>query len=88
MRVTLDGKRMTTQQDTHDYLQKELQLPDYYGKNLDALWDLLSAYYESLHIVLLNAEAIEENLGDYGKKLLQLFDDAEEEILGFTIAKR
>ncbi len=88
MRVTLDAQYMKDKSTTHEYLQKKLKLPEHYGKNLDALWDLLSAYHDTLHVILLNTEMLPKNLGTYGEALLKLFDDAEEEILGFTIAKR
>jgi len=28
----------------HEYLQEELELPEYYGKNLDALYDCLTSF--------------------------------------------
>ncbi len=28
----------------HEYLQEMLELPDYYGKNLDALYDCLTSF--------------------------------------------
>ena len=38
--------------DVHDYLQKTLVLPEHYGKNLDALYDELTAITEERHIYL------------------------------------
>ena len=38
MRLTiLDGRMMTDRDSAHDYIAEALQLPDYYGHNLDAL---------------------------------------------------
>ena len=42
MNVELDGRLMTDRTATHEYLKDKLALPDYYGKNLDALYDLLT----------------------------------------------
>ena len=39
--VILDGKKIKLK--THDYLIKKLDLPDYYGRNLDALYDCLTS---------------------------------------------
>ena len=35
--MQIDGKLI--KKDGHDYLMEVLNLPDYYGKNLDALYD-------------------------------------------------
>lgn len=40
--VVLPGRQLTTRDKLHDWLNKALEFP-YYGRNLDALWDLLSA---------------------------------------------
>ena len=39
-RIELDGKLI--KKDGHDYLKKALNFPNYYGKNLDALYDCLT----------------------------------------------
>ena len=41
--ITLDGQRMVSIQETHAYIEKKLEIHDYYGKNLDALWDSLTS---------------------------------------------
>lgn len=40
-RVTLDCARLLERQTAHAHLAEALSLPDYYGKNLDALYDCL-----------------------------------------------
>ncbi len=74
-RITLDGKMMRDREMTHEYLQERLDLPEYYGKNLDALWDLLS--YESLPtlITVINVSSIFRYLGDYGYDLIEVFNE-------------
>ncbi len=66
--VILDGREM--QDNPHEYMKKELELPDYYGKNLDALYDCLTEMNKS--IVIKNSELVD-------KKILDTFIDADEE---------
>ena len=75
----LNGKRMRYNKSTHDYLKRKLQFPDYYGNNLDSLWDLLTTIGNPIEIVLLNSESIYKNLGDYGVEIVRVFVEAMEE---------
>lgn len=76
--VTLSGNRIKTKDALHAFLAKKLNFPDYYGKNLDALHDCLSAYRTPLHITVTYTERLKENLGDYGETFLQLLHDITE----------
>jgi RNAse (barnase) inhibitor barstar len=66
--MQIDGKLI--KEDGHDYLMEVLNLPDYYGKNLDALYDCLCEMDEE--IVLINPE-------DVDKDIIDTFKDASEE---------
>lgn len=77
--ITLDLNKMTTIPGMHKYLQKALKLPDYYGKNLDALYDCLSTYPEAITVELPQAVGDSKYLGDYGNQLLLVFQDAAED---------
>ncbi|WP_370248636.1 barstar family protein [Nocardioides sp.] len=39
--AVLDGARLRTEADLHDVLARDLDLPEHYGRNLDALADVL-----------------------------------------------
>ena len=39
--IELEGS-MLTEENAHDYLKKMLHFPEYYGKNMDALFDCLT----------------------------------------------
>jgi len=73
--IVLDGTEMLTKEATHAYLAQRLELPDYYGRNLDALWDLLGE--KQWQITLTNVSEMIEGLGVYGEKLVQTFREAE-----------
>ncbi len=78
-RILLDGEKMNTKEEAHVYISKGLDFPQYYGKNLDALWDLLSAYDVPIHIVFKNTETLKTNLEQYGNRLLKVFLEASED---------
>ncbi len=60
----------------YDILARDLGLPAHFGRNLDALWDSLSADVPGpFEIVVENAAALERKLGARGKALLTLLRD-------------
>lgn len=69
----LNGARMETRLQAHEYLARELRLPEYYGKNLDALADCIGEFTKSTTIVMVSPEKVTENLGEYGEALLDVF---------------
>ena len=73
--VVIDGSMMKTVEKTHDYLKMQLNLSEHYGKNLDALWDELSTYNQPLSMHITSCEVLENQLGDYGLKLIDLFQE-------------
>lgn len=58
--MQLDGKLI--RQRGHDYLAEALNFPDYYGKNLDALYDCLTEI--SCDIELINASVVDKDIID------------------------
>lgn len=78
-RIVVDGEKCTTKEKTHQILKKGLGLPDYYGANLDALWDALTSDFSERMIVIRHPESILKNLGAYGSSLLRLFEDSKQE---------
>lgn len=79
MTIELDGRQMTDRESAHCYLQQQLALPEYYGRNLDALYDLLTERQESTTIIVRNRSELERHLGSYGQALMKaLYDGARE----------
>lgn len=62
----IDCTQIQTKEDLHRVFRDTLCFPDWYGNNLDALYDCLSAC--SGKVRLLDWETAENNLGPYGKK--------------------
>ena len=78
----LDGRRMTDKAAAHRYLKRKLNLPAYYGGNLDALHDVLgdmSAENREMTVILHRPDAALRRLGDYGETLMAVFADSAEE---------
>lgn len=74
--VTLNGEKMTSVETTHQYLASKLCFPEYYGGNLDALWDILSTISEPIEIRLINKDKLIYYMGDYAEELLNVIHDA------------
>ncbi|GEK92005.1 barstar family protein [Alkalibacterium kapii] len=75
--VRLDGQFMCDAEAAHSYIQAQLGIHTYSGFNLDALYDVLSAYDKTIWITLINEPLVHEFLGDYGERLIQTFQDIE-----------
>ena len=78
MRVVIDGKRLSGRVEYHRFLKEALGFPDYYGNNLDALYDLLSVRDEEAELVVMNATAMHADLLSYGTDFLRTLADAAE----------
>lgn len=83
--ILLDGRDFVDKAMAHTILKDKLELPDYYGRNLDALWDSLSTNFSKKVITIQDPVLIEKNLGRYGKALLRLFDELNETNDAITI---
>jgi ribonuclease inhibitor len=77
--IRLNGEKMLDKASTHAYLKEKLALPNYYGENLDALWDCLTGDLSLKKITIYKPEAIIEHLGSYGESIINLFEQAAEE---------
>lgn len=74
--MEIDGNLI--KKEGHDYLKEIFNFPDYYGKNLDALYDCLCEIGVETEIILKNSEAVSEDF-------IETFVDAadENELLTF-----
>lgn len=63
----------------HASLARQLDFPDWYGGNLDALYDLLSAATERTTIVLLGTKGLARQLGPDLDRVLTVLEDLKRE---------
>ena len=68
---------MISRDRAHDEIAHALSLPEYYGRNLDALWDCLSAM--KAEVILTDSEAMISALGAYGEKLIATLQEASQQ---------
>ena len=78
MRATINGKWVTDKASLHGLLAKKLNLPADCGKNLDAVYDVLTEPGKDRIITVKNRALLQERLGDYAERLFRMLEDAAE----------
>lgn len=81
--VVIDCGKLNQRRQAHTYLAKELDFPDYYGKNLDALFDCLTDIGECT-VILKGAETLRLSDG-YGVRILKVMEEAVRVNPGFKL---
>ena len=78
--VILSGYQITDRQDLHRQLSRVLELPDWYGGNLDALMDCLRETGEETVLRVIGFGVLERRLGEcYAHALRRVLLRAGEE---------
>lgn len=77
--MTIDLNQFNNAEEIHNYIAKELDFPDYYGKNLDALYDILSSYTGELCINIYNISDIYGEYADDVNAMLDMFEYLQDE---------
>ncbi len=70
--------KMQTIADIHDELKEKLKFPEYYGNNLDALWDIITEpRWNKTIIIWKDYEICNNATNGYCSKILLLFHEAQ-----------
>lgn len=85
MSIVLEGKAMADRVSAHNHLTERLELPSYYGRNLDALFDVLTEISQDTEIVLNDPSVVVELMGRYGEALLGTLQEAAEQNPNLTV---
>lgn len=85
MQVIIDGRKITDKVILHKYLKEQCGFPEYYGNNLDALYDVLTERSEPLEIKVEYAEELKEILCGYGEAFIETLQDAAAENERITV---
>ncbi len=79
-RCTLNGLKIHSLDDLYDQLATRLSLPVHFGRNLDALWDVLSADVAGpFKIVWKHGDDSKKSMGKDFDKVVKLLQELEEE---------
>lgn len=85
-RCMLNGRTIRSLDDLYDQLSIRLSLPEHFGRNLDALWDVLSTDAEgSFEIVWKHADDSKKLMGQDFDRVLNLLQELEEEQEDFKL---
>ena len=81
--VDLEG--VGSEEDVQERLMESLPLPDYYGRNLDALYDVLTEIGDGWHIIIVNSEDVDEEVKPYVDDMIGTIEDASAVALDLTV---
>ena len=82
---TLYGARIADMDALHTALSEGLGFPAWYGRNLDALYDLLTEPMEPVTLTIYDFETLSETLGEKGAALRRVLNDAGQENEALTV---
>ena len=85
--VNIDGSALRSLDDLHDQIAAHPDTPDFYGRNLDALGDVLTGFFQPpLDIRVCHAEAARLSMGADFEKMMSVLQDACRETEGSTLS--
>ncbi len=85
MRYEIDLRGVETKAQFHDRVQQALPCPAYYGRNLDAFYDVLTGQGEAWELCFVGFEDFVQAMPGYGAALNELCEEAAEECPGLEI---
>jgi ribonuclease inhibitor len=78
MEITINGEEIKKESDFHSVISNALHLSPYYGRNLDALWDVLSTDVERpLTLIWKNSEVSKVYLAENFEKIIGVLKRVE-----------
>ncbi len=81
--VFLDGDRILSPAGLHKTFADALDLPDYFGRNMDALHDCLTDISGPVCVIAVNSPQLWEHLGRSANAFRRLMADLQEEKMDF-----
>jgi len=85
----LSGKEIRNLQEFYDEIARQLPFPDYFGRNLNALWDVLTTDIEGpVELFWEDSAASKRSMGKAFDKVSVLLRDVEKERGDFKVHLR
>ena len=88
-KIVLTFSGVTSKEEIHEYLKRKLDLPEYYGRNLDALYDCLTDLCEPVAVGIFlpvsDNDELDINLLYYLEKVKRVFLRAEQDNGSFLV---
>ncbi|ACZ08421.1 Ribonuclease inhibitor [Sebaldella termitidis] len=76
--IVIDFKNINSRKDFYLQLRKKCELPEYFGDNLDALWDVLTSGELDFPLTI-SFTNFNKNKNGFYRDLYELLKDAEKE---------
>ena len=74
----VDFSKVTSPFEIHEILKRDLEFPDYYGGNLDALWDCLTDMLGGINYIEIHGfENIKNKFPERSEKIYSVFKDVK-----------
>ena len=77
--IIIDCSAIETPRQFHEALAAAMALPEWYGHNLDAMYDCMTELSQPVTLVLSGWAALGERLGDYAGRLIFVLHRASED---------
>ena len=78
-KITIDLTPVCDKEELHTLLSRCLDFPEWYGGNLDALYDCLTGVCEETEITIENFDLLEERMGQYAMSFRKVMEKADED---------
>lgn len=85
MRYEIDLQNVRTREMFHDRIEQAVPCPEFYGRNLDAFYDLLTGENSIEELIFYNVEEFLRDMPDYGAALKALCTEAAKQRPGLRI---
>lgn len=78
MKIIIDGTMIQNKEDLYQAMDDVLHFPEYFGHNLDALYDVLTERTDRLTAEFFHYDLLTEKLGEeFCEQLCRVFMDAD-----------
>ena len=81
--VFLDGEKLRSPAELHMTFADALGLPDYFGRNMDALHDCLTDIFEPVCVIAVHTPQLWDHLGRSANAFRRLMEDLTEDKADF-----